>query len=202
LNPWRQVLGPAFFSGLGKDLRFTQKTHFQAFSTFFMTRHTKLEQEVMALAEPICAVHGVELVDVRSLSAPKATTYRVVIDRERPADDPKPGSAICVTDCQNVSRDLSTAMDVHEEMFASVEYRLEVSSPGIERPLVRLGDFEKFTGREAKIKTFGPVDGRKSFAGRLLGVEGDAVSLEIDGKTLSIPHESIAKANLVHRFER
>ncbi|MFK8003518.1 MAG: ribosome maturation factor RimP [Polyangiales bacterium] len=167
-----------------------------------MARHTKLEQEVMALAEPICAVHGVELVDVRSLSGPKATTYRVTIDRERPPEDPKPGSAIYVADCQNVSRDLSTAMDVHEELFASIQYRLEVSSPGIERPLVRLGDFEKFTGREAKIKTFGPVEGRKSFTGWLRGVEGDVVSLEIDGETFSIPHESIAKANLVHRFER
>lgn len=167
-----------------------------------MPRHSNLEQEVMALAEPICAVHGVELVDVRSLSGPKATTYRVTIDRERPPEDPRPGSAVCVTDCQNVSRDLTTAMDVHEELFADVEYRLEVSSPGIERPLVRTGDFEKFTGREAKIKTFGPVEGRKNFAGRLLGVEGDVVSIEIEGVTFSIPFESIAKANLVHRFER
>ncbi|MEM6958657.1 MAG: ribosome maturation factor RimP [Myxococcota bacterium] len=165
-----------------------------------MPRRTPLETQVFDLAEPICAAHGVELVDVRSLSGPKATTFRVTIDRERPASDPRPGSAITVGDCQGVSRDLSTSMDVHEDRFGNIEYRLEVSSPGVERPLVRPGDFERFCGREAKIKTFGPIDGRKTFTGVLSAYQDDTVQLDIKGEAIAIPYDAIAKAHLVYRF--
>ncbi len=167
-----------------------------------MGKFSSLEEEVMGHAEPICAAHGVELVEVRALTGRKATTFRVTIDRERPESDPTPGSGIMLSACQNVSRDLSTALDVHGEVFATLNYHLEVSSPGLERPLVRMRDFTKFAGREAKIKTFGPIDGRKLFTGRLIGVSGDDVQVEVDGTTVSIDFAQIAKANLVHRFER
>jgi ribosome maturation factor RimP len=98
-----------------------------------------------------------------------------------------------------VSRDLSAALDVHEEVVPG-HYRLEVSSPGLERPLVKLGDFDRFAGREVKIRTKHPIGDRKNLHGRLLGTAGGQVRLEMEGNELSISHDDIVKANLVHRF--
>lgn len=165
-----------------------------------MGKNSNLEQEVGRLADPICAAHGVDLVEVRALPGKGATTLRITIDRARPASDPTPGSGVTLEDCTAVSRDLSTALDVHEDLVGNLDYRLEVSSPGLERPLVKLKDFEKFAGAEVKVKTYGPVESRKAFTGRLIGVEGDAVQVETDGKTFRIPHDAIARAHLVHKF--
>jgi ribosome maturation factor RimP len=95
-----------------------------------------------------------------------------------------------------VSRDLSAALDVHEEMVPG-RYELEVGSPGLDRPLTRLADYIRFTGREAKIETGAKIDGRRRFRGPILGVEGDAVRLEQDGSPVTIPFVEIEKANLV-----
>ncbi|MCB9619555.1 MAG: ribosome maturation factor RimP [Sandaracinus sp.] len=156
------------------------------------------------LAEPVCASYGVELVEVRQTQARGGWTIMVVIDR--PRSDGKPGSDVTLEDCTGVSRDLSTALDVHEDLLPGA-YHLEVSSPGIERPLVKLADFTRFAGREIAVKTFGPLEPspgakpKRSFQGTLVGVaEGALVEVDENGVVVRIPHGEIARANLVHRF--
>ena len=79
---------------------------------------------------------------------------------------------------------------------------LEVTSPGVDRPLVKLAHFVRFTGEEARITTREPVEGRRNFRGKLLGVEGDTVRVEQDGVEVRVPHAAIVKANLVFNWAR
>ena len=158
----------------------------------------RLEASLEQLIDPICRAHGVELVDVRYLREPGGAVIRVIIDRDQP--EVEMGSGVSLEDCTGVSRDVSTALDVHDDILPSGGYRLEVSSPGLERPLVKLSDFERFSGREVKVRTRTPIGKQRRFHGLLLGVEGTNIELNQDGQVLSIPHEDIAKANLVYRF--
>lgn len=159
---------------------------------------TPENQDLRAIAEPVCAAHGVELVLIERQRQPGGTVVRVFIDRAR-SDGRDDASGVSVEDCQMVSRDLSEALDVHEELLPA-KYRLEVSSPGLERPLVRMDDFDRFRGREVRVRTREPVAGRRKFQGELLGVEGGHVRVSQDGTPVSIAYEAITKANLVYRF--
>lgn len=150
------------------------------------------------MIDPICLAHGVELVDVRYLREPKGAVIRVFIDREAPGVEV--GSGVSLEDCTAVSRDVSTALDVHEDILPSGAFRLEVSSPGLERPLVKLADFQRFSGREVKLKTQTPIQRQRRFHGRLLRVVDQRIELDQDGKVISIPHADIAQANLVYKF--
>ncbi|MBT8451615.1 MAG: ribosome maturation factor RimP [Deltaproteobacteria bacterium] len=150
------------------------------------------------LIEPICLSHGVELVDVRYLREPKGAVIRVIIDRAVPGLEV--GSGVSLEDCTAVSRDVSTSLEVHQDRLPSGAFRLEVSSPGLERPLVKLSDFERFSGHEVKVKTETPIDRQRRFRGTLVRVVDQNIELDQDGKVLSIPHAVIAKANLVYRF--
>ncbi len=124
---------------------------------------------------------GYELVDLESS---RSGLMRVFIDAPQ---------GITVEDCARVSNHLTRAFAVE-----GVDYeRLEVSSPGLDRPLKRLGDFERFAGREASIKLKLPIDGRRRFEGRLAGVEDGRVVLEIEGKRQHIAFEDIDRARLV-----
>jgi ribosome maturation factor RimP len=151
-----------------------------------------------ALIDPICRAHGVELVVLRCLREPKGTVIRVTIDRESPGVEV--GSAVSLEDCTGVSRDVSTTLDIHDDLLPSGGYRLEVSSPGLERPLVKLADFERFSGREVKVRTQTPIEQQRRFRGKLLRVVDRSIELDQDGKVLLIPHADIAQANLVYRF--
>ena len=153
------------------------------------------KERLEKIAAPVCKAHGVEIVDVAFGREPGGAVVRVLIDR--PVD--RPGSGVTLADCQNVSRDLSTALDVEGQDIPG-PYRLEVSSPGLDRPLVKRDDFERFAGKEVKVQTRIPIGERRNFRGTLLGVEGDDVRLELDGKPVRIPYQEIAKANLVFRF--
>ncbi len=158
---------------------------------------SSFQQLVERLAEPICRAHGVELVEVRLVRGRGGTTARVLIDRER--SDGLPGSGVSLDDCAAVTRDLSSALDLHEaETPAS--YDLEVGSPGLERPLVRPRDYQRFEGREVKLRLQERLDGRRRFHGRLLGLEGSDIVLETSEGTLRIPLEQVERAHLVHRF--
>lgn len=161
-------------------------------------------QSLTDIVEPVCRAHGVELVEVRKLTQPGRTVLRVLIDRERgSAEEAGPdGSGVTLADCTAVSRDLSTALDVHEDSVSRGRYDLEVSSPGLERPLVKLSDYTRFAGREVKIQVQAPVEGQRRFAGTLLGVEGESVRIDQDGSVMSIPFGDITKAHLVYRFSR
>jgi ribosome maturation factor RimP len=133
------------------------------------------------------------------LREPKGSVIRVIIDRDVPGLEI--GSGVSLEDCTAVSRDLSTALDVHDDFLPSGgAYRLEVSSPGLERPLVKLADFERFSGREVKLRTQSPIERRRRFRGTLLRVVDQSIELDQDGKVLLIPHAEIAEANLVYRF--
>ncbi len=158
----------------------------------------QLESSLEALIDPICRAHGVELVDVRYLREPGGAVIRVIIDRDIPGVEV--GSGVSLEDCTSVSRDASTALDVHDDFLPSGGYRLEVSSPGLERPLVKLQDFERFSGREVKVKTRNAIDRQRRFRGKLVGVVEQSIELDQDGKVVLIPHEDIAQANLVYRF--
>ncbi|MEM7437781.1 MAG: ribosome maturation factor RimP [Myxococcota bacterium] len=160
----------------------------------------QLGEALAALIDPICKAHGVELVDVRYQRERVGAVIRVIIDRDAPGRDD--GSGVSLDDCTSVSRDASTALDVHDDVLPGGAYRLEVSSPGLERPLVKLSDFERFSGRDIKLKTRAAIDRRRRFQGRLLGVVDGAVELDQDGTVVHIPHDDIAQANLVYRFSK
>lgn len=153
--------------------------------------------ELRRVAEPVCAAHGVMLVDAR-FTTEHGFVLKVLI--ERPGSNAKTGAGVSLDDCQAVSRDLSTALDVAEDIAPEGAYRLEVGSPGLDRPLFSLADFARFAGEKVRLQTHTPVAGRRRFSGTLIGVEGDGVKLDQDGQVLTVQHSEIAKANLVYRF--
>ena len=164
-----------------------------------MTHATEqLVNALEPLIDPICRAHGVELVDLRCMREPAGMLVRVIIDREAPGVEV--GSGVSLEDCTGVSRDVSTALDVHDDFLPSGAYRLEVSSPGLERPLVKLTDFERFSGREVNVRTQTPVERQRRFCGKLLRVVDQSIELDQDGQVFLIPHADIAQANLVYRF--
>ena len=166
-------------------------------------------QKLRSVIEPICRAHGVALVDAR-MTTERGAVLRVLIERAQSesavaADTSETQAGVSLADCQNVSRDLSTALDVAEGVAPAGAYRLEVSSPGIERPLITSQDFTRFAGREVRVQAIRPIAGRRRFQGVLQGLaaEGspEAVRVQQDGETFDIPLADITKANLVYRFD-
>ncbi len=122
------------------------------------------------------------------LSGKQRARLQIMVER-------RDGAGIRVDDCVSVSRTVAAILDVEDPISGS--YELEVSSPGIDRPLTRLSDFARFAGYEAKIEVAIPIDGRRRWAGRLLGLDGEQVRLDaVDGK-VSLPFAAITKARLV-----
>jgi ribosome maturation factor RimP len=158
-------------------------------------------QNLWNLVEPYVKDAGFELVEVQSGREPTGWVIRLFIDKEVANDS---GEALAVdpaeatvshTDCERVSRDVSAALDVAD--LIPHAYELEVSSPGLDRPLRRLSDFARFAGQEAKIRMTEGVEGRRNFSGQLVGTEDGLVKIECDGRTYHLPIGDIAKANLV-----
>jgi ribosome maturation factor RimP len=156
-------------------------------------------------AERVARSFGLEIFDVQFRREPVGLVLRVVIDRplERDAQGrvviERPEQSIGIEDCQRVSEDLSTILDVEDAV--DVAYTLEVSSPGLERPLRRAPDYERFAGRMAKIVVREAVDGQMHFEGRLQGVEDGAVVLEAGRrKVVRLPLENIARGRLAVEF--
>ncbi len=150
-------------------------------------------EHVRQLIEPLVAREGLELVDVEYLREGGRWVLRIFIDKE---------GGVSLDDCQDFSRTVDKLLDVEDVI--ETRYSLEVSSPGIERPLRTRTHFERFTGRLAEIRTFGPLGDppRKNYKGKLLGMTAEeAVAIEADGKRFEIPLEKIAKAHLVFDFE-
>lgn len=165
---------------------------------------------LFGVIEPVCKAHGLELVDV-VLANEHGAVLRVLLDRDGEAHVEKatgklvPGSGVSLADCQAVSRDLSTVLDVHERLLPGGRYRLEVSSPGVDRPLVRPRDFERFAGTEVRVHTKLPLDdtGRRKVQGTLEKLEGGAVHVldEPSRTTWVVPLDNVAKAHVVFRFQ-
>jgi len=114
---------------------------------------------------------------------------RIYLDRE---------GGVTLDDCAEVSGEIGAVLEVKDVI--PNPYVLEVSSPGLTRPLRKPEDFNKFSNRLVKIKLYEPVEGRKNFRGNLLGLEGDKVRLEIEGRVYELPLQGIAKANLEIEF--
>lgn len=154
------------------------------------------------LAAPVCAAQGVELVDVNLQPEQGGPVLRVLIDVLNPESLPNGAGGVTLEDCTRVSRALSGVLDdeTNSALLPS-RYRLEVSSPGIERPLVKARDFERFVGRVARVQTKRPLSERKVFTGTLVGLrEGLVVLRDEAGTDFDIPLSDIAKAHLVYVF--
>lgn len=150
----------------------------------------EIEGRIRPLAEPVAEGLGVELVAVDYTSEHGRKILRVYID--------KPGG-ITVDDCEKLSRELGTVLDVEDPIPQS--YNLEVSSPGLDRPLKTEKDFERFAGRRAKIRTRTPVDGRRNFKASIDSVGAGVVQVtDFDGKKFSIAVSEIEKAKLEIEF--
>ncbi len=143
---------------------------------------------VWQLAEPLCRGEGVELVHVEYGREHGGRTLRIYLDR--------PQGGITLDDCANISRQLSDILDVGLDDQGA--YRLEVSSPGIPRPIGRIDDFEQYAGGKVKIRTSRPINGRKNFTGILTGVSGPTVHLSVDNQPVAIAFTDIAKAHITH----
>lgn len=169
-------------------------------------------EKVRAAAERVARSEGLEIVDVE-WKVGKQRFLRVYIDRvpEQPEPDEagtvdaaskSPYPKVSHADCERVSQQLSVILDV-EDLVPGPGYILEISSPGMDRALKTRGDFERFTGRLAKIWTIESVGEAKFFEGRLAGLLEDKVRMKLKGKearTVELPLEIIRKANLVVEF--
>jgi ribosome maturation factor RimP len=145
-------------------------------------------QEIARIIEPSLDAMGYRLVRVMLTSAPRRPTLQVMAERLDEA-------SMTVDDCAEISRAISALLDVADPIAGA--YMLEVSSPGIDRPLVRPEDYDRFAGFEARIDLAAPHDGRKRFRGRLLGRAGDDVRLVAETGEVSLPFAAIARAKLV-----
>jgi len=143
--------------------------------------------QIAEIIEPSLDAMGFRLVRVAVMGAGR-TTLQVMAERR----DDQPMS---VDDCAEISRSVSALLDVADPIASA--YTLEVSSPGIDRPLVRPEDYERFAGFEARIELSHPVEGRKRFRGRLLGRAGDTIRLVAESGEVHVPLSAIARAKLV-----
>ena len=158
-----------------------------------MGRKEEILEKVRNIAAPLAAAEGLELVDVEFAGAGGHTTLRLYIDRQ---------GGVSLDDCTSISRALSAALDVEDPIEGS--YELEVSSPGLDRPLRTREHFQRFAGEKVRVKTYGPVQeagSRKTFVGRLVGLEGEDVVVDVDGALFRIPLTLVAKANIEPSFD-
>ena len=146
--------------------------------------------QIWDLLEPVVTGMGYELVEIEYNPSSRHGLLRLYIDH---------ADGIQLDDCTAVSNQVSALLDVEDPIPG--HYNLEVSSPGMDRPLRGIKDYERFTGEIVKIKTAMAIDGRRNYKGRLCGVDGDEISIECDGRQFSLPLASIEKARLVPEFD-
>ncbi len=147
---------------------------------------TAIDRRLAEIVTPTIEGLGFELVRIRLMGG-NTKTLQIMADR--------PDGGIDVDDCGKISVAVSAVLDVEDPI--EDQYNLEVSSPGIDRPLTRLKDFDAWTGYEVKIETSELIDGRKRFKGRIAGTEGDEVLVEIDEGTIGLQFDWLADAKLV-----
>jgi len=145
-----------------------------------------IERRLAGIIAPVVEAMGYELVRVRFMSGGKKT-LQIMAER--------PEGGIRIDECAGISNAVSAALDVEDPIEDT--FTLEVSSPGIDRPLTRLKDFDDFEGFEAKLETREPIDGRKRFRGVLAGTDGNEVLIDIDEGTVGLKLDWLVNARLV-----
>jgi ribosome maturation factor RimP len=164
--------------------------------------HDKMRR-IREAAERVAAGCGLEIFDVQLRRESIGNVLRVIIDRPDRGVVETPEEAVGIEDCQRVSQDLSAILDVEEDELGEAlaqQYTLEVSSPGLDRPLRHEADFRRFAGRLAKVVTSEPLDGQSAFAGRLRGVDDGHVVLEEGRRTHRVPLGRVKRAQLAVEF--
>jgi len=141
------------------------------------------------MLEPAVNVLGCELVGIELIPQGRRSLLRIYIDKE---------DGVTIDDCSDVSHQVSGILDVEDPIRE--QYTLEVSSPGLDRPLFKLEDFDRFSGSQVKLRLRQMLDGRRNFTGRILGVEGESVRVEVDGSPRVFAIVDIDKARLVPEF--
>ena len=151
-----------------------------------MIAKAAIDRRIAEIVTPVVEDMGFEVVRIRLMSG-KDTVLQVMVQR--------PDGQIDVDECAEVSTALSAVLDVEDPIIE--EYNLEVSSPGIDRPLTRLKDFDQWKGFEAKLETEELIDGRRRFKGQLAGVEDDEVLIEIEEGTIGLKFDWLTDAKLI-----
>ena len=180
---------PTGLSEAGREARFlipAKESHSEVRDLADMIAKAPFDQRIAAVIQPTIEGLGFELVRLRMIAG-KKMTLQVMAER--------PDGTMEVEDCAELSRNISAVLDVEDPIER--EYTLEVSSPGIDRPLTRLADFDRWEGYEAKIETEELIEGRKRFKGILAGTDGQEVLIEIDEGTIGLEFDWLSDAKLV-----
>ena len=148
------------------------------------------DERLHGLLQPVVNMMGYELVGIEYFPSGRHYILRLYIDRE--------GAGIGLEDCERVSHQVSALLDVEDPIPG--HYHLEVSSPGLDRPLCTAEHFRRFSGRRVKLRLWAPREGRRNYQGILQGVQGDRVRVEVDGECIDLPLEEIERARLVPEF--
>ncbi|MEC4685495.1 MAG: ribosome maturation factor RimP [Nitrospirota bacterium] len=148
-----------------------------------------IRKKVRELAREATEIAGVELFDVELLGQRGKMIVRVIIDNEQ---------GIGIKDCERVSKQLEALLDVEDPIQGS--YTLEVTTPGLDRPLRGIEDFERFKGRLARVVTTERIANQTFFVGRIKSVKGDTIVLELENKEVEIPYKIVSKARLEIEF--
>jgi len=150
-------------------------------------------ENILELIEPVTQSEGMELVDVECLRRPSGWMVRIYIDKE---------GGVTLDDCSMISGEVADLLDIHEIPPGS--YDLEISSPGLDRPLVRERDFVRYQGHQVRVRVAEKIEGKKTFKGRLVELverEGEkSLVIDVGGTMYTIPRSMVVKANLEYEF--
>jgi ribosome maturation factor RimP len=152
-----------------------------------MAKQSQTEQQIRQIAERVASSEGLEIVEVTLRGGGRQRLLRVFIDKP---------AGVSHADCELFSREVGTILDIEDVI--SGPYRLEVSSPGLDRKLLKAADYERFAGKKARIKLRQPVDGQLQFTGRLLAAEAGAIGMTTEaGVLVRFRFEDVEQARLV-----
>jgi len=148
-------------------------------------------QKLNELLQPLVEDLGYEFIGLEYNPNPKHSMLRIYIDHE---------NGVGIQDCETVSRETAALLDVKDPIKS--HYNLEVSSPGLDRPLFTPAHFSEFTGSEVQINLFAPQDGRRKFSGPIMSAGESSVNIEQDGSEVTLDYDNIAKAKLIPDYEK
>lgn len=153
-----------------------------------------LQDRIREIANRVAQSEGLELVEIEFVGGGKNRVLRITIDKEH---SEIPGQGVTLADCENVSQQVGTILDVEDVIPGSAGYTLEVSSPGVERKLLKESDFQRFAGQKAKVILKEPIEKDKVLIGKLAGVSEGRIQMELDqGRQVHFPFDQVDRANL------